>query len=75
MIKFNVDGNSVETAETNMQLLCFLHDTLDKKHVRSSCRRGLCGMCAIRIDGKLTRSCTLPLSTLDGKSVTTDQEW
>ncbi len=75
MIKFKVDGSSAETEEANMPLLNFLHDKLDKKHVRSSCRRGLCGMCAIRIDGKLTRSCTLPLSSLDGKSVTTKQEW
>ena len=75
MIKLNVDGTSVETDAGDMPLLNFLHEKLDKTHVRSSCRRGLCGMCAIHIDGKITRSCNLPLSSLDGKTVTTDQGW
>jgi aerobic-type carbon monoxide dehydrogenase small subunit (CoxS/CutS family) len=35
------------------------------------CGMALCGACTVHIDGAATRSCVLPLGSLEGKSITT----
>src|SRR5262247_2271933 len=33
---------------------------------RRSCREGICGSCAMNIDGVNTLACTLPIASIDG---------
>jgi len=35
------------------------------------CGMGLCGACTVHVDGAATRSCILPISSLNGKKITT----
>jgi aerobic-type carbon monoxide dehydrogenase small subunit (CoxS/CutS family) len=52
-------------------LLWVLRDTLGLTGTKYSCGMGLCGACAVHLDGEVTRSCTLPVSDATGKEVTT----
>ena len=35
------------------------------------CGMALCGACTVHLDGQATRSCQLPMSAADGKTITT----
>ena len=52
-------------------LLWVLREELTLVGSKFGCGMGLCGACTVLIDGKATRSCITPISTLQGKSVTT----
>lgn len=52
-------------------LLWVLRDSLELTGTKYGCGAGLCGACSVHLDGKLTHSCTLPISQAAGKSVTT----
>ena len=71
MIKLKIDGVSVEADETDMPLLWFLRDKLNKTGTRFGCGKGLCGACTVLIDGQSVRSCQLPAGSLNGKTITT----
>jgi len=58
-------------AEPDTPLLYVLRNDLDLKGARFGCGLGQCGACTVIIDGKATRSCITPLSTVGSKSVTT----
>ena len=57
-------------AEPDTPLLYVLRNDLDLKGARFGCGLGQCGACTVIIDGKATRSCITPLSTVGSKSVT-----
>lgn len=68
----NVNGTSVEsTADPETPLLYVLRNDLQLKGTRFGCGAGVCGTCTVRVDGRAERSCILPLSAVDGCSVTT----
>jgi len=52
-------------------LLWALRDTLALTGTKFGCGIGVCGMCTVHVDGLATRSCTLPVSAVEGKRVTT----
>ena len=54
-----------------MPLLWVLRDTLGLTGTKFGCGMALCGACTVHINGQPTRSCTTPVSTVAGKSVTT----
>jgi len=58
-------------AKPDTPLLYVLRNDLDLKGARFGCGLGQCGACTVIIDGKATRSCITPLSTVGSKSVTT----
>jgi isoquinoline 1-oxidoreductase subunit alpha len=60
---FDVDGD--------MPLLWVLRDVLDLKGSKYGCGIGLCGACAVHLDGKPRRSCTMPISSIDSARVVT----
>ncbi len=52
-------------------LLWVLRDTLGLTGTKYSCGIGACGSCTVHLDGEATRSCSIPISSCAGKSVTT----
>jgi isoquinoline 1-oxidoreductase alpha subunit len=52
-------------------LLWVLRDTLGLTGTKFGCGIAQCGACTVFLDGKLLRSCTLPVSALGTREVTT----
>lgn len=62
---FDYDGDPA------MPLLWFIRDDLKMTGTKFSCGMALCGACTVHVDGEPTRSCQLPMSAIQGKTVTT----
>ncbi len=54
-----------------MPLLWVLRDILGLTGTKYSCGIGLCGSCTVHLDGQAVRSCTLPVSKVAGRKITT----
>jgi aerobic-type carbon monoxide dehydrogenase small subunit (CoxS/CutS family) len=52
-------------------LLWVLRDTLGLTGTKYTCGVGLCGACTVHLDGEAVRSCTLAVSEVAGREVTT----
>jgi nicotinate dehydrogenase subunit A len=52
-------------------LLYVLRNAAGLTGPKFGCGLGQCGACMVLVDGKAVRSCTLPMSAVDGKAVTT----
>jgi isoquinoline 1-oxidoreductase alpha subunit len=52
-------------------LLWVLRDHLDLTGTKFGCGAGLCGACTVHLDGVPIRSCTLPVSAVGSKKITT----
>jgi len=71
-MKLNVNGKSVEfDGDESTPLLWVLRDYLDITTPKFGCGAGLCGACTVHLDGEAVRSCSLPVSAIAGKKVTT----
>jgi len=53
------------------KLLYVLRDTLGLTGTKYGCGEGMCGACTVLLDGRPTRSCQAPVSTVIGKKITT----
>ena len=58
-------------AEPDMPLLWALRDELGLVGTKYGCGIGACGACTVHIDGVAMRSCSIPLSRMNGEEVTT----
>jgi aerobic-type carbon monoxide dehydrogenase small subunit (CoxS/CutS family) len=58
-------------AASDTPLLWVLRDHLGMTGTKFGCGMALCGACTVHLDGTATRSCVLPLSAVEGRSVTT----
>jgi isoquinoline 1-oxidoreductase subunit alpha len=58
-------------AAPDTPLLWVLRDHLGMTGTKFGCGMALCGACTVHIDGTSARSCVLPLSALEGRSITT----
>ena len=52
-------------------LLWALRDGLNMTGTKFGCGVAACGACSVHVDGKLVRSCSLPVSDAAGKAITT----
>lgn len=52
-------------------LLWVLRDTLGMTGTKFACGVAQCGACSVMVDGELQRSCVLPISAVEGRSVST----
>ena len=72
MVAFMVNGQRKEVAvDGNTPLLWVLREHLKLTGTKFGCGIASCGACTVHIDGKATRSCAMPVSLIEGKSITT----
>lgn len=71
-INAQVNGKSVSfTAEPDTPLLWAIREELGMTGTKFGCGIAACGACSVHIDGKIARSCSVPVSDVAGKSITT----
>lgn len=70
MIIINGEKYQIDV-DSNMPLLWFLRDRLEKTGTKFGCGAGLCGACTVHVDGVATRACITPVGSLADKEVTT----
>ena len=71
-IMLTVNGKpQVVNTDPATPLLYVLRDDLELNGPRFGCGLAQCGACTVILDGAAVRSCTLPVSAAQGKSVTT----
>ena len=63
-------ANTVEI-EPDTPLLWVLRDSLKLTGTKYGCGIAQCGACTVLIDGQAMRSCSIPVSTIAGKAITT----
>jgi isoquinoline 1-oxidoreductase alpha subunit len=61
----------VVDAAPETPLLWVLREHLGMTGTKFGCGRALCGACTVHLDGAPTRSCVTPLSSADGRKLTT----
>ncbi len=67
-----VNGESLTVdVEDDMPLLWVLRDMLDIKGPKFGCGVGQCGACTVHLDGAAMRSCSIPVSALGEREITT----
>jgi aerobic-type carbon monoxide dehydrogenase small subunit (CoxS/CutS family) len=71
-IRFKLNGKEVAVVTSpERMLLWVLRTDLEHTGTKYGCGEGYCGFCTVLVDGKSERSCQLPLSKVEGKSVLT----
>ena len=72
MVKLNVNGNQYDVAsEPDTPLLYALREDLALNGAKYGCGVGQCGACTVLVDGKPVFSCLVPISVIEGRTVTT----
>ena len=74
MARFNLDVNgkihSID-ADPDMPLLYALRNEIGLNNPHFGCGLAQCGACTVHLDGEPVRSCVMPVSAANGKTVTT----
>jgi isoquinoline 1-oxidoreductase alpha subunit len=71
-MQLTVNGKTVEVdAEPDMPLLWMLRDVLNLTGTKFGCGIAACGACTVHLDGQPVRSCVVPVSVAEGKSIAT----
>ena len=72
MVAFTVNGQRREIGvDGNTPLLWVLREHFKMTGTKFGCGIAACGACTVHIDGRAVRSCAMPVSLVEGKSVTT----
>ena len=67
-----VNGKPVTfNAEPDTPLLWAIREELGMTGTKFGCGIAACGACSVHIDGQVTRSCSVPVGEVAGKSITT----
>jgi len=69
-LTINGEKHSIN-ADEDTPLLWILRDQINLVGTKFGCGIGQCGACTVHIDGKATKSCIVPISTIEGKKITT----
>jgi aerobic-type carbon monoxide dehydrogenase small subunit (CoxS/CutS family) len=70
--KITINGEVHEVdVESDTPLLWVIRDHLGMTGTKFGCGIMQCGACTVHIDGQATRSCMLPIESLEGREVTT----
>ncbi len=72
MITFSLNGETVRLdIEPDTPVLWAIRDEIGLTGTKYGCGIGQCGACTVQLDGTPVRSCQLPVTALEGRSVTT----
>ncbi len=72
MITFSLNGETVRLdVEPDTPVLWAIRDEIGLTGTKFGCGIGQCGACTVHLDGTPVRSCQLPVTALEGRSVTT----
>ena len=72
MATLNVNGKAYDfEAEPDTPLLWVLREQVGLTGTKFGCGIAQCGACTVHIDGVATRSCSMPVSAVEGKEITT----
>lgn len=71
-IRFELNGKKTEILlDPKLTLIWVLRTQFGLTGTKFGCGEGICGACTVLIDKEPVRSCTIPVSTVAGKKVTT----
>jgi isoquinoline 1-oxidoreductase alpha subunit len=71
-VKIRVNGKQhVVDVDPTTPLLWVLRDHLGMTGTKFGCGIAQCGACTVHLNGRATRSCVLPIQTLEGANITT----
>jgi len=71
-VEMRVNGRKVtRQAKAHWRLLDFLREELHLTGSKEGCGAGECGTCSVFVDGKLIKSCLLPLAKAQGADIQT----
>jgi aerobic-type carbon monoxide dehydrogenase small subunit (CoxS/CutS family) len=71
-VRFSVNGSATSVStDAERRLLDVLREDLGLTGTKYGCGEGQCGACLVHLDGEPARSCLLPVTAAEGKSVTT----
>lgn len=72
IINFILNGKNVSVdVPEDATLLWTLRERIKLTGTKFGCGIAVCGSCTVHLDGAATRSCSLPVSSIEGKEVTT----
>ena len=72
MISLSINGQSHNAeVEDSTPLLWVLRDTIGMTGTKYGCGIAQCGACTVHVDGVAMRSCSVPVSAVAGKQITT----
>ncbi len=72
MISLLLNGSTQELdVDPDMPLLWAIRDIVGLTGTKFGCGMAQCGACTVHLDGEPVRSCVIPVSAVQGKSVTT----
>ena len=72
MTSFTINGRAVTVdAEPDTPLLWVIREHLKMTGTKFGCGIAQCGACTVHVEGEPTRSCSMPISAIEGKVITT----
>ena len=72
MVRFTLNGEDYGfPGDSDTPLLWVLRDSAGLTGTKYGCGTGLCGACTVHVDGEARRACILPISAIEGRTVTT----
>lgn len=72
MVELNINGRTLSVeADPATPLLWALRDNLGLTGTKFGCGVAACGACTVHVDGKPTRACATPISSVSGAKITT----
>jgi isoquinoline 1-oxidoreductase alpha subunit len=72
MASLNINGKTIELdVDSATPLLWALREQAGLTGTKYGCGIAQCGSCTVHVDGVATRSCSVPVSLVEGKQITT----
>ena len=72
MLRLTINGRTEEVdIDPDTPLLWVLRDTLGLTGTKFGCCIAQCGACTVHVDGVATRSCSVPVSAVEGDKIVT----
>ena len=72
MVRLSINGKNYDVdADPSTPLLWAIREQVGLTGTKYGCGIAQCGACTVHIDGAAVRSCTMPVSAVSGKRITT----